>query len=105
MRAKQQAMALLPLVLCAVLGVVVSACGASALSASTAGAALPDSVRIDIDTGVTSSGGNPEVTLRDSALVRHLSATIYALPALAVPAQQFCGVERGPHYTLTFRER
>jgi hypothetical protein len=42
------------------------------------------------------------VTLTDAAMVRQLYATIYALPDM--PAQRVCTDERGPHYTLAFRE-
>jgi hypothetical protein len=44
----------------------------------------------------------PVVTLTVAGMVQQLYATIYALPAM--PENQFCTMERGPHYTLTFRQ-
>lgn len=82
-----------------------SACGASTGAGGTTGTApgRPDSVRIAIDAPTaTPPATQPVVTLSDAALVQHLYATIYALPAL--PARQACTAEGGPSYTLTFRQ-
>jgi hypothetical protein len=60
-------------------------------------------VRIEIDApSAMPPETKPAVTLTDAALVQHLYATIYALPAL--PDNLACTAERGPHYTLTFRQ-
>jgi len=117
---KKRAIFLTSLVLGAVMAL--SACGASTgpesiaetPGAATPGAATPrsdrpDRVRIASDqpiapspgeAGTPTTGTPPAVTLSDAALVRPLYATIYALPAL--PTEQACTAERGPHYTLTF---
>ncbi len=100
MGSKKQAIYLTSIILGAVL--VLSACRTGTGAGSTPGAA-PDSVRIEIDApSATAPGTKPVVTLSDAALVRHLYATIYALPTL--PANRACTDERGPHYTLTFRQ-
>ncbi len=58
----------------------------------------PDSVSIQVDL----PPGEPAVTLKIASMVQQLSATIYALPQM--PDNQACTSERGPHYTLTFRQ-
>lgn len=96
---------------CVLVGVVVAlnGCGASSVAArppNAKGNSVPDSVRIAIDgPGAAQSPtmpAKPVVTLTDATLVRQLYATIYALPDM--PTGQACTLERGPHYTLTFRQ-
>ncbi|GHO89250.1 hypothetical protein [Dictyobacter formicarum] len=59
----------------------------------------PDSVQIQLP---NPQGGMHTVTLTDQALVRQLYATSYGLPVL--PENQFCTLEYGPHYVLTFQQ-
>lgn len=61
-------------------------------------ASKPDSVSIWVDL----PPGEPAVTLKIASMVQQLYATIYALPQM--PDNQACTLERGPHYTLTFRQ-
>ena len=61
-------------------------------------ASKPDSVKILVDLPID----QPAVTLAISSMVQQLYATISALPQM--PASQACTSERGPHYTLTFRQ-
>lgn len=58
----------------------------------------PDSLSIQVDL----PPGEPLVTLKRASMVQRLYATIYALPQM--PDNQGCTLERGPHYTLTFRQ-
>ena len=104
MRAKKPAIVVTSILLGAVLALALSACGARTRAGGPPAGTAPDSVRIAIDapSAATPPGTTPVVTLRDAPLVRHLYATIYALPAL--PTTQPCSTERGPHYTLTFRQ-
>jgi hypothetical protein len=61
----------------------------------------PDSVSILIDQpGPTQQ--KPVVTLTDARMVQQLYKTIYTLSLM--PAYRACTAERGPHYTLTFRQ-
>jgi hypothetical protein len=104
---KKRAICLASILLGGVLLLMLSGCGASTevRAGGTPGAApaSPDSVRIEIDApSATPPETKPAVTLTDAALVRHLYAAIYTLPAL--PDNLACTAERGPHYTLTFRQ-
>src|SRR5215468_9491648 len=58
----------------------------------------PDSVSIQVDL----PPGEPVVTLKIASMVQQLYATIYALSQM--PDNRACTQERGPHYTLTFRQ-
>ncbi|MBO0780296.1 MAG: hypothetical protein J2P37_15835 [Ktedonobacteraceae bacterium] len=62
----------------------------------------PDTVRIEIDQPSPTTQKKPVVTLKTAGLVQQLYATTYALPLM--PPNQFCTMERGPHYTLTFQQ-
>jgi hypothetical protein len=104
---KKRATCLASIPLGAVLLLMLSGCGVStgvrAGGTAEATPTSPDSVRIEIDApSATPPETKPAVTLTDAALVRQLYATIYALPAL--PDNLACTAERGPHYTLTFRQ-
>ncbi len=74
-----------------------SGCGMNAGTGSTP-ANKPDSVTILVDL----PAGRPAVTLTIASMVQQLYATIYALPQM--PDYLACTAERGPHYTLTFRQ-
>lgn len=74
-----------------------SGCGTNAGTGSTS-ANKPNSVTILVDL----PAGQPAVTLTIASIVQQLYATIYALPQM--PDDRACTAERGPHYTLTFRQ-
>lgn len=91
---------------CLLVGMVVALNGCGALSVAgrpAKGNPGPDSVRIAIDApSPVQTPTQPVVTLADATLTRQLYATILALPDM--PAERACTDERGPHYTLTFRQ-
>ncbi len=101
---RNKGLSLLPGLLLAGLLVGLSACGLASgpgPASSSPPRGKPDSVSILIDEpGPTQQ--KPVVTLTVARMVQQLYATIYALPQM--PAYQACTAERGPHYTLTFRQ-
>jgi hypothetical protein len=97
----KKSLAFLPALLVVGLLIWLSGCGTNVGTGSmpaskTAG--KPDSVKILVDLPI----GQPAVTLTIASMVQQLYAAIYALPQM--PASQACTAERGPHYTLTFRQ-
>src|SRR6266700_310116 len=97
-------LSLLPGLLLLGLLVVLTGCSLASSPAPAPGntpRGTPDSVSILIDQpGPTQQ--KPIVTLTDARMVQQLYKTIYTLSIM--PAYQACTAERGPHYTLTFRQ-
>ena len=101
---KKRSLSFLPSLL--LLGCVIGLNSCAPGSASTPGSGntsggKPTSMRIKTDEPLPPNAQpKPVVTLTDSVLAQQLYTTIYALPAL--PENQACTADLGPHYTLTF---
>jgi hypothetical protein len=93
----KKGLALLPGLLLVGMVSLLNGCGTNPGSGSVP-ASKPDNVSISVDL----PPGEPVVTLSIASMVQQLYATIYALPQM--PGNQACTQERGPHYTLTFRQ-
>ena len=93
----KKSLAFLPGLLLVGLLVWLSGCGTN-VGTRTVLASKPDRVSIQFDL----PPGEPVVTLTRASMVQQLYATIYALPQM--PTYRACTAERGPHYTLTFRQ-
>jgi hypothetical protein len=101
---RNKGLSLLPGLLLAGLLVGLSGCGLATgpgPASSSTPRGKPDSVSILIDEP-SPTQQKPVVTLTVARLVQQLYKTIYALSIM--PAYQACTAERGPHYTLTFRQ-
>src|SRR5215469_1909734 len=100
----KKSLSLLPGLLLLGLLVNLTACSLASSPAPAPGSTprgTPDSVSILIDQpGPTQQ--KPVVTLTNARLVQQLYKTIYTLSIM--PQYQACTAERGPHYTLTFRQ-
>lgn len=98
---KQTRTIILNLIIAGLLAIV-SGCGwqsATQTGANHTRDDKPDSIRIEIE-NVHPGQAKPVVTLSIVALVQQFYATTIALPAM--PQNQICTMELGPHYALTF---
>lgn len=95
--------AFLTLISTAIFGLL-SACGSTvgvgSHNKSFLPAGTPDQVSIHIETVSLAEQDQPTVTLQTASLVQQLYSTIYSLSAM--PTNQACTAELGPHYSLTF---